>query len=281
MTLTKRAAGLLLAIFISSSLTTAPAAFAQKKVVPIVDVGRGRCLMGGVRGRDWLEAKDVAPLLGGSERYSVYSFKRRIGVRTGEKPVSEGAPCEDTLYIKNMAPKEREPSLVAIGADWNALPRVPKVESTRSALYRAAVAGVLKRNGILRPQVNIMKVWRVDLDGDGREEVLINATRAKRWNSGSIAADSNAGDYSLVLVRKVIKGKVRNIVIEGEYHPKARNPETDGPPNEFVLSSVLDLNGDGRMEIILEGGYYEGDWKSVYIIQGDQAKGVIGCGCGA
>ena len=276
----KRALSWLLLIFISSSLISASNALAQK-VVPVVDIGGGGCVMGGVRSGKWLKAEEMAPLMQGGERYNVYNLTRRVGVRTGVKPASEGPPCSDTMYVKNMSPKEGDRGLIAVGGNWNALPRVPKVESRRSAVYRAAVAGLLRRNGIRRPQINIVKVLRVDLDGDGTDEILINATRAKRWESGSIANDSNAGDYSVVLLRKVIKGKVETIVLDGEYHPKPRNAETEGPPNEYAITSVLDLNGDGRMEVIVEGGYYEGSWKTVYDIKGRKAENIFGCGCGA
>ncbi|HEY0322473.1 MAG TPA: hypothetical protein VGC66_16075 [Pyrinomonadaceae bacterium] len=277
----KRAAGSLLFIFISSSLIFPSVALAQKKIVPVVDIGGGGCVMGGMRDGKWLKAEEMAPLMQGGERYSVYDLTRRVGARTGEKPASEGQPCSDTMYVKNMSPKEGDKGLIAVGGDWNALPRVPKVESTRSPAYRAAVAELLRRNGIRRPQVKIVKVLRVDLDGDGTEEVLINATRAKRWASGSIANDSDPGDYSVVLLRKVVKGKVKTIVLDGEYHPKSRNAETEGPPNEYAITAVLDLNGDGRMEVIVEGGYYEGDWKTVYAFNGSKVENIFGCGCGA
>jgi hypothetical protein len=280
MRLKKSAAVASLIIFISSSLVFPSSVFAQK-ILPVVDVGGGGCVMGGARDGRWLKAEEMAPLMKGGERYSIYSLTRRVAVRTGIRPVSEGAPCSETMYVKNLSPNKEDRTLIAVGGDWNALPRVPKVESTRSPLYRQAVADVLRRNGIARPQVKIVKVLRVDLEGDGTEEVLINATRAKRWEQGGITPDSNPGDYSVVLLRKVIKGKVQTIVLEGEYHPRLRNPETDGPPNEYAITGVLDLNGDGRMEIILQGGYYEGDWKTVYEIKGLKAESIFGCGCGA
>jgi hypothetical protein len=126
-----------------------------------------------------------------------------------------------------------------------------------------------------------MKVLRVDLDGDGTEEVLITATRAKRWESGSITHDSNPGDYSVVLLRRLVRGKVQTLVVEGEYHPRGRVPETDGPPNEYAVKALLDLNGDGRLEIILEGGYYEGSWGTVYSYRAGKVESLFGCGCGA
>jgi hypothetical protein len=280
MFLMKRAAGTLFIAFISSGLV-APSSIMAQKLVPVVDIGGGGCVMGGVRDGKWIKAEDMAPLMKGGERYGVYSMTRKVGVSTGEKPASEGAPCSETMYVKNMAPKEDKADLIAVGGDWNALPRVPKVESTSSPAYRAAVADLLRRNGIRRPQVDIVKVLRIDLDGDGTDEVLINATRAKRWESGSIAHDSNPGDYSVVLLRRVVKGKVQTIVLDGEYHPRPRNRETEGPPNEYALTAVLDLNGDGRMEVIVEGGYYEGGWKTVYAFHGGKVENIFGCGCGA
>lgn len=278
----KSALGPLLLILISSGFIFPPAVMAQREIAPVVDIGGGGCVMGGVRGGQWLKAEEMAKLMKGGERYNVYSMTRKVGVRTGVKPASEGAPCEDTMYIKNFVPKENEKNLIAVGADWNALPRVPKVESPRSSVYRAAVSSLLRSKGISRPQVQIVKILRVDLEGDGTEEVLINATRVKRWNNtGSITPDSNAGDYSVVLLRKVINGKVETIVLDGEYHPKAGRMEDQGPPNEYELTAVLDLNGDGRMEIIVEGGYYEGAWKTVYAVDGRKVENLFGCGCGA
>ncbi|HKS26495.1 MAG TPA: VCBS repeat-containing protein [Pyrinomonadaceae bacterium] len=278
MTLKKR--GLLLFLYILMSCSLVSTVFAQR-LAPVVDIGGGGCVMGGVRGGRWIEAEEMAPLMRGGERYVVYSMMRRVGVRTGVKPASEGPPCTDTMYVKNMAPKEDEGGLIAVAGNWNALPRLPKVESNSSRVYREAVAEVLRKNGIRQPEVNIEKVLRVDLDGDGTDEVLINATRAKRWENGSITHDSNPGDYSVVLLRRVVKGKVQTVVVEGEYHPRGRVPETDGPPNVYAVTALLDLNGDGRLEIIVEGGYYEGGWKTVYSYRAGRVQNLFGCGCGA
>jgi hypothetical protein len=276
----KRAAGSFLFILVTSSLIF-PSAVPAQKIVPVVDVGGGGCVMGGVRDGKWVKAEDMAPLMKGGERYGLYSLTSKVGEQIGQKPASEGAPCSETMYVKGLSKEEGATGLIAVGGNWNALPRVPKVESNNSPVYRAAVADLLKRNGIARPQVNIVKVLRVDLDGDGTEEVLINATRVKRWESGSITPEFDAGDYSVVLVRKVVRGKVQTIVLDGEYHPKAGRQEDEGPPNEYALSAVLDLNGDGQMEIIVQGGYYEGDWKTVYALHGIKVENIFGCGCGA
>src|SRR5690606_22445693 len=133
----------------------------------------------------------------------------------------------------------------AIGGTWNALPRVPRRMSTSQPVYRNAVAAILKRHGIAHPVVNIGQIWRVDLDGDLEPEVLISASRYEGYPD-HIRPDSRAGDYSLVLLRKMVRGKLKTIVLDEEYHTVAK---TFNAPVFYKLAAVLDANGDGKMEV--------------------------------
>lgn len=264
------------------ALTLAPArsrAVVETAVYPIVDVSSG-CLLGGSRGGKWLKAEETAASLGVDEQYRLYDLSGEVATRTGAKPESQGAPCDETLYVK-FQPETTGARHIAVGGQWNPMPRKPTLLDPNNAVYRDAVAEVLKKNGIRNPQVELSKIVRVDLDGDGVDEVIVSATRVARMGEetgGNISTNSNAGDYSLVMLRKVVKGKVQTIVLDGQYHPKAAQ---GGAPNEYELTAVLDLNGDGVMEIIVNGGYYEGDWMTVYSIEGNKATDVLTCGCGA
>jgi hypothetical protein len=269
-----------------SSLLLAPfssvSAQMSKEAVPIIDMDGG-CLMGGVMDGKWIKMEEFGARMSGGDKYRLYDLagEHKTSV-TGGKAASNGAPCEETLYVD--IPAEIRDSLpagshyIGVAGKWNPLPRAPKIEGNNNPVYRNLVADLLKRKGIRRPQVNIVKVVRVDLEGDGTEEVIINATRVHRWESGSITPNPDAGDYSLVMLRKIINGKVQTIMLDEEYHPKA---ERFTAPNEYNLVAVLDLNGDGVMEIVNSGAYYEGDWKTVYSIKGNKAEDVLGCGCGA
>jgi ribosomal protein L18E len=253
----------------------------KSEAVPLVDMDGG-CLLGGVINGQWVKPEEMSQRMSGGDKYRLYDLKGEYKTVTGGKPASQGAPCEDTLYVD--LPREILESFpagshyIGVAGRWNPLPRVPKIESNDSAVYRNLVADLLKRKGIRRPQVNIVKVVRVDLEGDGVDEVIINATRVHRYGNGSITPDPAAGDYSIVMLRKMINGKAQTIMLDEEYHPKA---ERFTAPDEFDLIAVLDLNGDGIMEIINAGGYYEGNWKTVYSIKGNKALDVLGCGCGA
>ena len=266
------------------SLSYAPASSHSQvsiDAVPVIDLAGG-CLMGGSLDGKWLKADEMARRMSGGDKYRSFDLNGEWKSITGGKPESQGAPCEDTLYVE--LPKEFLESLppnaryVGLAAKWNPMPRRGIVESNSSAVYRSAVAAQLMKKGIRRPQVKIAKVVRVDLEGDGVDEVIINATRVNRWESGSITPNASAGDYSIVMLRKMINGKVQTIMLDEEYHT---NSATFSAPNEYNLSAVVDLNGDGVMEIVVDGAYYEGGWKIAYSIKGNKAVDVLSCGCGA
>lgn len=271
-----------LVLAISLSFTSVrPNSQINMDAFPVIDIDGG-CLLGGSVNGKWIKMEDFASRMSGGDKYRTYDLKGEWKSMTGGRPASQGPPCEDTQYVE--IPKDIQDAnppgsdYIGVAGTWNPMPRQPKLESNSSPVYRSAVAAQLRKKRISRPQINILKVVRVDLEGDGVDEVIINATRVNRWESGSITPNANAGDYSIVMLRKMINGKIQTIMIDEEYHTKYTK---FSPPNEYNLAAVLDLNGDGVMEIVVAGAYYEGNWKTVYSIQGIKAVDVLGCGCGA
>ena len=96
--------------------------------------------------------------------------------------------------------------MIAIAAAWNALPRKPKVIDPTQKAYVDAVRDFLKTKGIEQPKVKIDSILRVDLDGDGEEEVLISAANYF-GKADRVPMRSPAGSYSMVLLRRVVAGK--------------------------------------------------------------------------
>jgi hypothetical protein len=260
-----------------SSLSYSVIAQAQD-VHPIVDVNEN-CLLGGIQKGRWVEADALAPMLKGGERYRIYTLTRAMGQTTGAKPNSAGEPCNGNNEIA-FSPKPE--GGIAVAGSWNALPRVPRALSTNDPAYRQVVAGLLRRHGFNRPKINITQVLRIDLDGDGIEEALVSASHLAEGisiNGGPMAVHGKPGDYSFVLLRKLVRGKVRDILLAEHFYPrKIEYPET---PMQYDVAAVLDLNGDGKMEVILRGGYYEGSMSSVFRLIGNKVDNVFGCGCGA
>ena len=149
--------------------------------------------------------------------------------------------------------------MIAIAAPWNALPREPKVIDPTQKVYLDAVRDFLKTKGIEQPKVKIDNILRVDLDGDGEDEVLISATNYFSKDD-SVPMRSPAGSYSMVLLRRVVSGKIETQLVKGEFYPKAypKAAQEEGrldAPNAYKVIAILDLDGDGKMEIVVGSNY--------------------------
>jgi hypothetical protein len=233
-------------------------------------------LLGGWSKDGWLHDKTAARLLRGGETYRFFSLTGELGAALGSPPhpfAEEGDPCHETLAVSFAASPVNAGGLVAVGGSFKALPRAPRLLSTGQQVYKDAAAAILRQKGITRPNVRLTQVIRVDLEGDGSEEVLVSATHYAQ----GLSSRASPGDYSLVILRRVVKGKVVTSLIEGDFFAKRLE---FGAPGEHRVGAVLDLNGDGVMEIVLFGRYYEGDWVTAYRLEGDKIIKIFSAGCG-
>ncbi|HEU5098509.1 MAG TPA: peptidoglycan-binding protein, partial [Roseiflexaceae bacterium] len=243
-------------------------------IVPIVDSDTG-WLLGGTYAQRWLNGPTTASLLRSGEQYRRVGPAGEIGPATGERAQSLGIPCEPTFSV-DLTPLPPISQTVALGGSWNVLPRVPIEEHIEAESYRRLVADRLRANGIATPDIRLTRVVRADLDGDGSEELLIAASRL--GGEGDFPAPSvSASDYSLVVVRTAIGGAEQTIDLVAEYYPKGQE---FAAPNRHTLIAIADLNGDGRMEIMVDSKYYEGQSISAYSFTGGQTEEVLSVGCG-
>jgi hypothetical protein len=236
-------------------------------------------LLGASAGGQWLKPEAAAGLIPGGEHYRLYTLTGEVGNSVGGKPAKgEEGPCTDTLYVTLTPFPPGRGSLVAVAGSWNPMPRRVKIASPEAQVYKEAAAEILRSKGIDNPKVNLTQVLQVDLDGDGVEEVLVSATNYERFKpGGGLTPDARAGDYSLVFLRQVVQGKVVTRIITGEYYPKAKKFNA---PAEHRIIGVLDLNGDGSLEIVLSGRYYEGEWVDAYRVDGAKIIKLFSMGCG-
>ena len=246
---------------------------------PIVEVQSGY-LFGAISDGKWIKADETAKLIGDETTYRVYGLTQALGDAKGDKPKSEGEPCEETLTV-SLSPKT-EKGVIAIAAPWNALPRKPQVTDPTQKTYVDAVRDFLKTKGIEKPKVKIESILRVDLDGDGEEEVLISATNYFSKDD-RVPMRSPAGSYSMVLLRRVVAGKVETQVVEGEFHPKAyvRKEDSFDAPNAYKVIATLDLDGDGKMEVVVGSNYYEGEEITIYRCHPKKVEALLSVACGA
>jgi hypothetical protein len=227
----------------------------------IVDLSSGSnhaLLIGGWDGTRWVKHEDFHRVVRGGERYRLYGFAAKVGEASGGKAMlSEASGSAWQIELKN--PPRADEDTIGLTGSWSPFPR--KARRVKDvAAYHAPVASAMKRKGLLDAPVLITGAVRVDLDGDGAEEEIVSATSPRlARDAGEALAHAEKGDCSFVLVRSRLHGRSVSTVLEGAYW---YSRDATSVVNE--IGGVMDLNGDGKIEIIVRSHYFEGGGARIY-----------------
>lgn len=156
----------------------------QRSIYPIVSLLDGNCLMGGLQDGVRLSDAEAATRLTGDEVYRIYTLNGFAGKCVGTAPVSAPVPCAENWRITFSPPIE---GVIALGGDWNALPRLPKLVS--SAVFASTVKKLAKDYGIVKPKIGKIEAYSVDLDGDRKNEYIVSA----RYFENDVQESSKSG----------------------------------------------------------------------------------------
>ncbi len=213
------------------------------------------------------------------ESYSVYSsestngFSNYLGEGQAERELKEKR-CHWNRYSNWQGPS------------GFAIPTNPiqnnKIEflDTNSEIYKSAIQNTLAEITNSTNSPIIQQLVKVDLENDGVDEVIIVASNHNL--EGFNFKTSAKGDYSVVLLRKLIAGVVHTFTLASsvETQDMESNPPLFDSLARYNFQIVLDIDRDGIQEIILGGFGYEFDLINVYTWQNDAPVEVINWGCG-
>lgn len=242
-------------------------------VIPIIEVETDY-LIGAFSGGKWLVSEQAAKLVKPDTRYRVYSLTGELSAARGGKPTPGEDVCPEVFTVA-LSPKH-EKGVIAVAAPWNALPRIPRLAATTQPVYLEAAREFLQSHGIREPKVKITRIVRIDLEGDGEEEVLLSASNYFQAE-GRMPSSAPPGSYSFVLLRRVVDGKVKTQMIAGEFYPKAKNFNA---PGRYEIGAVLDLDGDRKLEVVVQAAYYEGSWTTIYRCTPAKIEKLLVVACG-
>jgi hypothetical protein len=228
-------------------------------------------LLGGIQDGNWVDAATTAALLKGGESYSFYSDISFLGKSIGTIPGAGAHSCPDMRGI-TLDPIPQVIPAIAIGGEWNALPRVPQDISTENWIYLQAVNDLLTDNGIVDPKVQLTRVLKTDLEGDGVDEIIMAASYFYEETGHNITE----GDYSIVVLRKVMGNEVVTLAMPVDFYYRSQQ---FAYPEKYTLTAVLDLNGDGQMEIIVGITGWEKTGSLVYEVVGFEVRNVLAMQC--
>lgn len=261
---------LFLILLIAGDCTAAGPENAEKpEIIPVY----AEFLLGGRLNGEWVEAEKIADKIIASQTWKAFAFDRQLADQQGGMPRREEGPGE---YWDITFPDagEGDETVLRVACDKAAMPRKPRLQSGGLEAYEKIVAGYLKKNGITSAP-KLRQVVRVDLDGDGSEEVFIVAD-----NVDATVPVTLANTYSLVLFRCLKNGRVETTALRENYNHEDIEGMADSP-NAYKISFFVDLDGNGVMETIVYGRYYEGFWYEIHEFSGGVLKKVFSEGLGA
>lgn len=164
---------------------------------------------------------------------------------------------------------------IAVAGVADPRPRPVEVLDPANPDYREAARAVVADMGVDDPDPTVGQVVRADVDGDGVAEVVVVA---ERLSDGGLPGE--AGEYSVVFLRRVRGGAVQNVVLADSI--AGTGPDQTQAVDAYRVGALADLNGDGRMEVVVHYRYYEGSGTTVFDLGDDgNVLPVLQTGCGA
>lgn len=227
-------------------------------------------LLGGVNRETWLAPELSVARFSGEVTYSLHSFTQEAKYFFWGKAPEFSPTCKN--YFVGTDAVLDEPGFVGVVDGW-AVTKRPAVElSSDGEFYRQIVTDWLRNEGVPAPQVDSINVYRVDINNDGTDEVFISATHLDDSQH-----TTKAGDYSLILMRQVLgNDAVTKLVVGDIYH--SQDAEVTFP-RTYSLANFIDLNQDGRLEMVVDIQKWEGFGARVFQIDGDDVIQTLGAEC--
>ena len=262
-----------------STLDRTPQAPSELTFDQINPIFYGKSLLGATFGGNWFYPREVYSLLVTPQVYDFYdqTFQPFQATAVVSEPPPGGAHQCDWLGIKFVDQGIGDVSpVLGVKPGQSVIFRPVQNIAPDSGSYEQYLQEWLILQGIQSPELDIKNILRVDLEGDAVDEVLLVATNIS--DSMGDLHMAGAGKYSVVLMRKVIGAQVYTVPLVADIY--YNTPPSMNYPIIYDVDHIYDLNGDGKLEIILSGGWWEGGGLFVHEVHGLNAPRVLDLRCG-
>lgn len=226
-------------------------------------------LLGGVtESGQWLSTGDAAARFQIDGTYDFFSPRQFAGMIG--RPLEFSPTCQN--YFLGASDLAGE-AMVGVATNWIMEKRETRELATDDAAYVQVVSEWFQSQGIAATEIRLHRIVQADIEGDGVDEIFLSAAYFRDVSGHS----TEAGDYSVVLMRKVEGNNVLTVPIILEYYASG-SPELSFPQT-YTLIEALDLDQDGSLEVIVEVSRWEGGGAIVYRVNGQTVQEVIRAIC--
>ena len=216
-------------------------------------------LLGGVSRDAWLTPDESVERFSGEVTYSLHNMEYEDKYFLWGKTPEFQRTCES--YTVGTDAGLDEAGFVAVVDGWDVTKSAVDELSEDGEFYQQAVIDWLTDEGVDAPQLGDLQIFRVDIEGDGSDEIFISATHLDESQHMT-----KAGDYSIVLMRKVTGNDVITKLVVGEVYDSKELELTY--PRTYSLANFIDLNQDGTLEVVVDIQQWEGFGAIVFQIDG-------------
>jgi hypothetical protein len=215
-------------------------------------------LLGGVQGETWLTADQAAAQVVGAGEYDIHTFAKGSYQVYGYAP--EFSPTSQEYFLDTDVTLN-EFGMIGVVHGWPIRQVIAQELPSENEDYQKVVLDRLRQEGISAPEMGVMHIFRVDLEGDGVDEIFISATHLDESRH-----TTRSGDYSIVLMRKVVGNAAVTLPIAGDVYHSQELEITY--PRTYSLANFIDLNRDGVLEVVIDFQQWENVGALIYQVNG-------------
>lgn len=271
------------------STTTAVPTGPVDALVPLLIGGSGDggwLFLGAWQQDRWQQATDPSgtPIRPGLEAGTPFV----VSNLAGETPVALGenteacfdgrvGPAIDVEVAPPDPPGFGYNAVAVLQPSWALKPRTIAVSSTAPEAYRALGEAAFDGEAVDAARGAVEQLVVTDLDGDGDDEALV-AFEFVQPSAGPGAP----GDLAALLVIDATTRAADTVLLSAV--PDDAGGADGGffeVAERYRILDVADLNGDGRMEVMVHAWYYEGAAVNVYTYDDGELTEVLATGCGS
>lgn len=228
-------------------------------------------LIGGMQADGgWLSAQDASAYVSKETNYDLYGPQGILQMPGGALEFSP--TCQNYFMHSPVALHE---SMVGVASGWTSRTRTATELSPDNPSYVQAVKDWFQAQGTLPTEIHLTHILQTDIEGDGIDEILLSASYFKD-PSGHL---TETGDYSIVLMRKAIGNQIITIPLVKDYYVSNISGGELSYPNTYRVLDTLDLNRDGRLEVIVGVARWEGLGALIYQVDGQNIQEVLRAIC--